>query len=129
MSPPGWRTWSRNAWPATPATATPTPRRSPRTSGGTWPTSRWRACPTGARPPEARRALEASCRAVWEARGRIARRADSLGPASRRKVRDDLVDVVALLADLRARPGRGAEARREALRLLDDLEATSGPDL
>jgi serine/threonine protein kinase/Flp pilus assembly protein TadD len=71
--------------------------------------------------------LEASCRAVWQARERLLR---DPAAAPEPQVSDDLLDVALLGIDLhyrRAAPHDGAAARRDALTMLDEVEAEFGP--
>ena len=82
-------------------------------------------------PPGAMSGLEDRCARVWATRGRILDSADApLESEIERRIRTDLLDLVILWADLRVRlaPGPAREqARREALRLLEDAEGMSGP--
>jgi tetratricopeptide (TPR) repeat protein len=76
-------------------------------------------------PAEQARALEAPCRALWEARERILG-----GPDAPEELRTDLLDVAVIGASLRVRlapPDGEAEARREAVRILDEAGALFGP--
>jgi eukaryotic-like serine/threonine-protein kinase len=71
------------------------------------------------------------CRTLWERRDQLLT-ADgpSLGPASEQRIRTDLLELASIWADLRVRlapPQEQAEASREALRLLDEAEASCGP--
>jgi serine/threonine protein kinase len=78
---------------------------------------------------EALRALEARLRPTWESRGRIlAQLAGALEPGIEERLRTDFLDLGILWADLRVRLARGdvAEARREALRTLDEAEHLFG---
>jgi eukaryotic-like serine/threonine-protein kinase len=81
--------------------------------------------------PEALRALEGQCRTAWEQRDRLLAAAEApLGPGLEETVRRDLLDVAVLWSDCRARlagPAGADEARREALRTLDEAEALFGP--
>jgi serine/threonine protein kinase/Flp pilus assembly protein TadD len=82
-------------------------------------------------PPEGLRGLAAACRALWEQRGRVAERLSApKGDALEPTVRDDLLDLAILWADLQVRlaPPSGEEAaRRDALAVLDQAEALFGP--
>jgi tetratricopeptide (TPR) repeat protein len=75
--------------------------------------------------------LAACCRAFWEGRGRIVERLGSdEGCALEPAVRDDLLDLAILWAELKVRlaPAAGREeARRQALTVLDEAEALFGP--
>jgi serine/threonine protein kinase/tetratricopeptide (TPR) repeat protein len=76
-------------------------------------------------------ALEALCRAFWDKRGRVVERL-SLTPGATLEpaVRDDLLDVAIVSADLRvspAPPDGKEQARREAVAVLDEAEALCGP--
>src|SRR5271166_3895815 len=75
------------------------------------------------------RALELHLRATWEARGRIlAQLGGGLDPEIARRLRTDFLDLGILWADLRIRlaSGREADARRDALRTLDEAERLFG---
>ncbi len=75
------------------------------------------------------RALEARLRTTWESRGRIlAQLAGGLEPGVEERLRTDFLDLGILWADLRVRLARGdvSEARREALRTLDEAERLFG---
>ena len=75
------------------------------------------------------RALELHLRATWEARGRIlAQLGEGLDPEIARRLRTDFLDLGILWADLRIRlaSGREADARRDALRTLDEAERLFG---
>jgi tetratricopeptide (TPR) repeat protein len=83
-------------------------------------------------PERQLRALAASCRALWEARDRLARR-DEHGPddAAARQVRDDLLDLAVLCAELLPRLADGEGGRRpreEALAVLAEAERLFGPN-
>jgi serine/threonine protein kinase len=80
-------------------------------------------------PPDGLRGLEASCRTVWANRGRIAERLDAGAGELEPMVRDDLLDLAILWADLQVRlapPAGKAEARRGALAVLAEAEALFG---
>jgi eukaryotic-like serine/threonine-protein kinase len=80
----------------------------------------------GVAPEEALRGLESPCRDLWDKRARVVRRLGAGAP----EVRDDLLDLAIFWADLRvrlARPAEPAQARREALTVLDQAEALFGP--
>jgi serine/threonine protein kinase/Tfp pilus assembly protein PilF len=85
----------------------------------------------GPPPPGELRRLESSGRAFWEGRGRVVDRLSPVGGgALEPAVRDDLLDLAILWADLQARlaPAGGEEgARRRALAVLDEAEALFGP--
>jgi tetratricopeptide (TPR) repeat protein len=72
-----------------------------------------------------------SCRAFWENRGRVVERLSPAGGhALDPAVRDDLLDLAIFWADLQVRlapPAGKEEARREALVVLDQAEASFGP--
>jgi tetratricopeptide (TPR) repeat protein len=82
-------------------------------------------------PPAQARALERRCRALWDERGRIAERLlPQPAPELDGQVRTDMLDLALLWTDLRVRLADGpsrADARRSALRLLDEAEALFGP--
>jgi eukaryotic-like serine/threonine-protein kinase len=83
-------------------------------------------------PPEDElRPLVRLGRAIWDGEGAPAHAGDAtLGPEAERAFRADLGELAIFLADVRARrssPGEAAEARREALRLLDEATARLGP--
>jgi serine/threonine protein kinase/tetratricopeptide (TPR) repeat protein len=75
--------------------------------------------------------LEARCRTFWEDRGRVVERLrPASGAALEPPVRDDLLDVGIVWADLQVRlaPAEGKEtARHRALTVLDEAEALCGP--
>jgi tetratricopeptide (TPR) repeat protein len=78
---------------------------------------------------EALRSLEHRLRTTWEARGHIlALLGGGLEPDTKNELRTDLLDLGILLADLRVRlaSDSGADARREALRILDETEGLLG---
>jgi serine/threonine protein kinase/tetratricopeptide (TPR) repeat protein len=79
------------------------------------------------------RALEKTCRAVWDARGRLAARAETpLEHGLEQRIQTDLIDLVILWADLGARlaPAAGAPAaRKKALRVLTEAEALFGTSI
>jgi serine/threonine protein kinase len=78
---------------------------------------------------DALRALEHRLRTTWEARGRIlAQLAGGLDPDEAQRFRTDFLDLAILWADLRVRltAGRQDEARRDALRTLDEAERLFG---
>jgi serine/threonine protein kinase/tetratricopeptide (TPR) repeat protein len=81
--------------------------------------------------PEALRTLEAQCRTAWEQRDRLLAAVDApLGPDLEEMVRRDLLDVAAIWSDCRVRlagPAGADEARREALRTLEEAESLFGP--
>jgi serine/threonine protein kinase/Flp pilus assembly protein TadD len=75
------------------------------------------------------RALELRLRTTWEARGRIlAQLGGGLDPEIARRFRTDFLDLGILWADLRIRlaSGREADARRDALRTLEEAERLFG---
>jgi eukaryotic-like serine/threonine-protein kinase len=82
--------------------------------------------------PEAVNAVARHCHSLWEARRPIL---DPIGRGNDReaaeRLRADLLDLAVVWAELRVRvaTGRGSEieARREALAILDEAEATFGP--
>jgi serine/threonine protein kinase/Flp pilus assembly protein TadD len=82
-------------------------------------------------PPDALRDLEARCRSAWQERLRLLDAAGAtLEPDAEEMLRRDLLDVAILWADCRPRlapPAEADEARREALRVLDEAEALLGP--
>ncbi|MHB1562345.1 MAG: protein kinase domain-containing protein, partial [Isosphaeraceae bacterium] len=76
------------------------------------------------------RALEHHLRATGEARDRIVEQlAPELDPERAGRLRSDLLDLGILRANLRVRlaGGSDADARREALRTLDEAERSFGP--
>lgn len=78
-------------------------------------------------PPGRLRSLAAHCRAFWEKRNLIV---DSLGSTQDHEVRTDLQDLAIFAADLQIKLGAGSEStagRRQALQLLDEVEAMFGP--
>ncbi|HMB02156.1 MAG TPA: tetratricopeptide repeat protein, partial [Isosphaeraceae bacterium] len=73
--------------------------------------------------------LELRLRTTWEARGRIlAQLGGGLDPEIARRLRTDFLDLGILWADLRIRlaSGREADARRDALRTLEEAERLFG---
>jgi serine/threonine protein kinase len=87
----------------------------------------------GAEPasPDGLAALEARCRAFWDDRGRVVEHlTPDAGAALKPAVRDDLLDLAIVSADLRVRlapaDGKG-QAGREALAVLAEAEALCGP--
>ena len=85
--------------------------------------------PTGALRGLERR-LRETWEETWEARDRImAGLEGGLSPDSEQRLRTDLLDLAILWGDLRVRLASGAEAieaRRDALRALDQAEALFG---
>ena len=82
-------------------------------------------CGGDAPPPRSARQLEERCRTAWEGRRFLANR-----QRAEETVRADLLDLAILWADLGVRlapPGRDGDARRHALRLLDEAETLLGP--
>ena len=81
-------------------------------------------------PTGALRSLERWLHETWDARDRIvARLEEGLSPDSEQRLRTDLLDLAILWGDLRVRLASGAEAveaRRDALRALDQAEALFG---
>ncbi len=78
--------------------------------------------------PESRKGLEAQCRALWQARGQLT------GDVEDAQLRDDLLDVALLGADLHVRlapPTEAMTARHEALAILDEAvrDLGAGPVL
>jgi len=74
-------------------------------------------------PPETLQPLAEPCRALWRDVGRVTAH---LGAAAR----DDLLDLAIFWADLQVRlapPGAEADARRQALAVLDEAEVRFGP--
>ncbi len=69
--------------------------------------------------PAALGALEARCRAAWQARH---------AAAGREQGRADLTDLAVLWVGLKGRQSSGAASRREALAVLAEAEALCGPD-
>jgi serine/threonine protein kinase len=88
-------------------------------------------CGTDDLPHDRLAGLEASCLALWANRDRLAALLAPAGEAATATtVREDLRDVAMFLADLRVRlapPGGEAEARRAALAVLEEAEASFGP--
>lgn len=75
------------------------------------------------------RALELRLRTAWEARGRIlAQVGGGLDPEIARRLRTDFLDLGILWSDLRIRlaSGREADARRDALRTMEEAERLFG---
>jgi eukaryotic-like serine/threonine-protein kinase len=81
-------------------------------------------------PTGAVRGLERRLRETWDARDRIVAGLEGgLSPDSEQRLRTDLLDLAILWGDLRVRLASGAEAieaRRDALRALDQAEALFG---
>lgn len=83
--------------------------------------------------PKGLRAIAPSCRAFWEGRTRIVERLSAKGalmlePA----IRDDLLDLAIFCADLQVRlapPAGKAQARGQAIEVLNQAEALLGPSL
>jgi serine/threonine protein kinase/tetratricopeptide (TPR) repeat protein len=77
-------------------------------------------------PPPDAQAVEALCRSFWQRRDLIARR---LGrPGQQEQVQADLLDLAVLWTALRVqRAGGRAQARREALEVLEQAEQFFGP--
>lgn len=76
------------------------------------------------------RALDHHLRATWEARDRIVGQlSPELDPEHAGRLKSDLLDLGILRASLRVRlaGGSDADARREALRTLDEAERSFGP--
>ncbi len=77
--------------------------------------------------------LEAQCRKVWDTRELMMERAGcELEPATETQIKVDLLDLAVLWADVRVRTATGyqlEEARRDALRLLEEAESLFGPNL
>ncbi len=81
-------------------------------------------------PSEALRVLEHRLQTTWEARGRIlSQLGGALDPADAQRLRTDFLDLGILWADLHVRlaAGRQADARRDALKTLDEAERLFGP--
>lgn len=82
-------------------------------------------------PPGPMRAIAAQCLALWESRGRVLAGAGAeLGPDVERRIQADVVDLAVLWGDLHVRLAGGqgqGRAHREALRMLDEAEATLPP--
>jgi tetratricopeptide (TPR) repeat protein len=84
-------------------------------------------------PPAEGRSLEALCRALWDRR-RSLLDADGhpLTPAVEQRIRTDLLELAAIVADLGvglAAPSEADAAKRQALGWLDQVEAELGPSL
>jgi serine/threonine protein kinase/Tfp pilus assembly protein PilF len=81
--------------------------------------------------PDRLRGLEACCRAFWEKRVGIWERLNlAESPVPEALVRDDLLDLAILWADLQVRlapPADREAARRQALAILAEAEALFGP--
>jgi tetratricopeptide (TPR) repeat protein len=77
--------------------------------------------------------LEAQCRKVWDTRELMMGRVGcELEPATETQIKVDLLDLAILWADVRVRTATGSrleEARRDALRLLEEAESLFGPSL
>jgi serine/threonine protein kinase/tetratricopeptide (TPR) repeat protein len=70
------------------------------------------------------------CQAIWGRRGQLLGGGPPLADETERTIRTDLLELAAIGADLRVHlaPADGvADARRDALRLLDEAEALCGP--
>jgi tetratricopeptide (TPR) repeat protein len=70
------------------------------------------------------------CRAVWESRYQLVVAGPPLAAETERAIRTDLLELAAIGADLcvqQAPPEGLADARRRALRLLDEAETLCGP--
>ncbi|MBX6314133.1 MAG: tetratricopeptide repeat protein [Isosphaeraceae bacterium] len=83
--------------------------------------------------PEDAQSLVRLCRTLWERRERIIPAAGRLLPSTvEQQIKTDLLELVAVWADLRLRlapAGEAEEARREVLQLLNEAEASLGPSL
>jgi serine/threonine protein kinase/Tfp pilus assembly protein PilF len=77
------------------------------------------------------RDLARRIQAIWDDRGLLLQRGDGPSDAEvQRGIRTDLRELAIVLVHLRARPAQGTEreaASRDALLLLDQVEATCGP--
>lgn len=76
------------------------------------------------------RSLLHLCSAVWERRDQLVLGGPTLANETERTIRTDLLELAAIGADLRVHnaPANGvADARRDALRLLDEAETLCGP--
>ena len=85
---------------------------------------------TDVAPSEPLRALEHRLRTTWDVRGRIlSQLGGALDPAAEHRLRTDFLDLGILWADLHVRlaSGHEADARRDALRTLDEAERLFGP--
>jgi serine/threonine protein kinase/Tfp pilus assembly protein PilF len=84
-------------------------------------------------PPAEGRSLEALCRALWDRRrSLIDAHGHPLEPAVELRIRTDLLELAAVVADLcvgLAAPSEADEAKRKALGWLDQVEAELGPSL
>jgi serine/threonine protein kinase/Flp pilus assembly protein TadD len=83
------------------------------------------------RSPATLRALENQCRAAWQQRDRLLDGAEEpLDADTEETLRRDLLDVAVLWADCRVRLASATEtneARRDAIRILNDAERLFGP--
>jgi serine/threonine protein kinase/tetratricopeptide (TPR) repeat protein len=84
-------------------------------------------------PPEEAEHLIRQCRSVWERRDRLIPAGGALaGPGWEQRVKTDLLELAAVWVDLRLRlapPSGVDEARRDALNVLDEANASFGPSL
>ena len=84
-------------------------------------------------PPEEAEHLIRQCRSVWEQRDRLIPAGGApAGPGWEQRVKTDLLELAAVWADLRLRlapPSGVDEARRDALNVLDEANASFGPSL
>jgi serine/threonine protein kinase/Flp pilus assembly protein TadD len=83
--------------------------------------------------PEEAEHLIRHCRSVWAQREHLIPAGGALvGPGWEQRVKTDLLELAAVWADLQLRlapPSRGVEAKRDALKVLDEASALFGPSL
>jgi tetratricopeptide (TPR) repeat protein len=84
------------------------------------------------RPDASARELERNCRTLWEARRELFDRpGTALDVKLEPRLRDDLLDLAVIGSNLRVGletdPKKAGDARREALKILDQAEALLGP--
>jgi eukaryotic-like serine/threonine-protein kinase len=74
--------------------------------------------------------LERLCQAIWERRDQLLGAGLPLTDETERTIRTDLIELAAIGADLRVRyapADKALDARRDALRMLDEAESACGP--
>jgi tetratricopeptide (TPR) repeat protein len=88
-------------------------------------------CDPEALAPDRVRALDAQCASLWKGRTRLLQTAPGeFSLAEEGRLREDLLDLAVLWADLHVRAADGAEeGRRQALLVLNEAEALLGPNL
>ena len=78
------------------------------------------------------RALLQHCRTILDQRNRLVQSGGGFGPGAEQRVKSDLLEIAVVWADLRvrlARPNDLDEAKRDALAVLDQSDASYGPSL